>query len=251
MKLKLQTVENSYVQNLLDNGDFQCWQRGESFTIVGDEAFHYTADCWCVYASTGQTIAVKKTTDGLQFSGTGAIMQRIPPLKVGAKYTFLCRVDNDVKTLQITGGSYTENSFLKYNKSGAYEQLQIKSNGNTKVGNARLWKGTTVYAIIEEDKSISLLRCRKKLYAREIQLAYYYTTSGYDYYKALVDNDFDDKVTISIPSGKVGVPFKGDVKFEQISGGEDTGQFAVLVSSVLTNKFPLIYAYVEISCEPK
>lgn len=148
--------------NLLVNGDFQIWQRGESFTITGDEAFHYTADCWCVYASTGQTVTVKKTSDGLTFSGTSAIMQRMLPLKVGQKYIFLAKVDNDVKTLQITGGTYTENSFLKYNKTGSYEQLQIKSNGNTKVGNARLWKGTTVYSIIEEDYTTALMRCCDK-----------------------------------------------------------------------------------------
>lgn len=146
--------------NLLINGDFQIWQRGESFTIEGDEAFHYTADMWCVYASTGQTITVNKTTDGLQFSGTSTIMQRMSPLKVGQKYVFLCKVDGDFKTLSITGGTYTENSFLKYNKAGSYEQLGIKSNGITNVANARLWEGDTVYKIVEEDDAIALLRCQ-------------------------------------------------------------------------------------------
>lgn len=146
--------------NLLINGDFKIWQRGETFTIKGDEAFHYTADMWCVYASTGQTITVSKTTDGLQFSGTSTIMQRMSPLKVGQKYVFLCKVDGDFKTLSITGGTYTENSFLKYNKAGSYEQLGIKSNGITNVANARLWEGDTVYKIVEEDDAIALLRCQ-------------------------------------------------------------------------------------------
>lgn len=151
------------------NPDFQVWQRGESFNITGDEAFHYTADMWCVYASTGQTITVKKTTDGLQFSGTSAIMQRMSPLKVGQKYVFLCKVDGDVKTLSITGGTYTENSFLKYNKSGSYEQFQIKSNGITNIANARLWKGDTIYPIIEEDYSTVLMRCYEKVYSIQFQ----------------------------------------------------------------------------------
>lgn len=151
--------------NLLINGDFKIWQRGETFTIKGDEAFHYTADMWCVYASTGQTIIVEKTTDGLQFRGTGAIMQRMSPLKVGQKYVFLCKVDGDFKTLSITGGTYTENSFLKYNKAGSYEQLQIKSNGITNVANARLWEGDTVYKIVEEDDAIALMRCQQYLRA--------------------------------------------------------------------------------------
>lgn len=153
--------------NLLINGDFQIWQRGESFTIEGDEAFHYTADMWCVYASTGQTIIVEKTTDGLQFRGTDVIMQRMSPLKVGQKYVFLCKVDGDFKTLSITGGTYTENSFLKYNKAGSYEQLGIKSNGITNVANARLWEGDTVYKIVEEDDAIALLRCSQYVHVIE------------------------------------------------------------------------------------
>lgn len=146
--------------NLLINGDFKIWQRGETFTIKGDEAYHYTADMWCVYASTDQTIIVEKTTDGLQFRGTSVIMQRMSPLKVGQKYVFLCKVDGDFKTLSITGGTYTENSFLKYNKAGSYEQLAIKSNGITNVANARLWEGDTVYKIVEEDDGIALMRCQ-------------------------------------------------------------------------------------------
>lgn len=163
MKLKLPNFGSLCKENILVNGDFNCWQRGETFTIKGDEAFHYTADMWCVYAGTGQTITVKKTTDGLQFSGTSAIMQRMSPLKVGQKYVFLCKVDGDVKTLSITGGTYTENSFLKYNKSGSYEQFQIKSNGTTNIANARLWEGDTVYKLVKEDKSIALMRCQQYL----------------------------------------------------------------------------------------
>lgn len=160
MKLKLPNFGSLCKENILVNGDFNCWQRGETFTIKGDEAFHYTADMWCVYAGTGQTITVKKTTDGLQFRGTSVIMQRMSPLKVGQKYVFLCKVDGDVKTLSITGGTYTENSFLKYNKTGSYEQLQIKSNGTTNVANARLWEGDTVYKIVKEDKATALMRCQ-------------------------------------------------------------------------------------------
>lgn len=153
-------IDNVAPQNLLINGDFKIWQRGETFTIKGDEAFHYTADMWCVYASTGQTIKVDKTTDGLQFSGATVIMQRMNPLEVGKNYIFLCKIDGDVKTLPIVGGTYIENSFLRYNKSGSYEQFQIKSNGITNIANARLWEGNTIYKLIKEDKIIALMRCK-------------------------------------------------------------------------------------------
>ena len=183
-KVRVLPYEAFGVKQLLLNGDFQVWQRGESFNITGDEAFHYTADMWCVYASTGQTIKVDKTTDGLQFSGTSALMQRIAPLKTGKKYIFLAKVDGDVKTLQITGGTYTENSFLKYNKSGQHEQVQIKSNGITKVGNARLWEGTTIYPIVEEDNAIALMRTNYyiKNIITTVNTIYDYGNNEYGFY---------------------------------------------------------------------
>lgn len=188
MKLKLPNFGSLCKENILVNGDFNCWQRGETFTIKGDEAFHYTADMWCVYAGTGQTITVKKTTDGLQFSGTSAIMQRMSPLKVGQKYVFLCKVDGDVKTLSITGGTYTENSFLKYNKAGSYEQLQIKSNGTTNVANARLWEGDTVYKIVKEDDTIALTRSQD--YIRQYDNMIFNITYNYSNKKFIVEANY-------------------------------------------------------------
>lgn len=177
-------------QNLLINGDFQIWQRGESFRIEGDEAFHYTADMWCVYASTGQTVKVKKTTDGLQFSNASVIMQRMNPLEVGKNYIFLCEVDGDFKTLPIVGGTYTENSFLRYNKSGSYEQFQIKSQGITNVVNARLWEGDIVYPIIEEDYATALMRCQQyiKRYIANGNVIYHYPTNK----RYLIDVPLDE-----------------------------------------------------------
>ena len=40
-------------QNLLVNGDFHCWQRGEKFTFPGNETYErgYTADMWYMYCN--------------------------------------------------------------------------------------------------------------------------------------------------------------------------------------------------------
>lgn len=63
--------------NLLINGGFAIWQRGESFTIprTGYGAGKYTADRWRVWAnldSTGGNITVTKAADGMHVESDGA-----------------------------------------------------------------------------------------------------------------------------------------------------------------------------------
>lgn len=63
--------------NLLINGGFTVWQRGESFTIprTGYGAGQYTADRWRVWAnadSTGGNITVTRADDGLHVEASGA-----------------------------------------------------------------------------------------------------------------------------------------------------------------------------------
>lgn len=63
--------------NLLINGGFAVWQRGESFTIprTGYGAGQYTADRWRVWAnadSTGGNITVTRADDGMHIEADGA-----------------------------------------------------------------------------------------------------------------------------------------------------------------------------------
>lgn len=63
--------------NLLINGGFTVWQRGESFTIprTGYGAGKYTADRWRVWAnpdSTGGNITVTRADDGMHIEADGA-----------------------------------------------------------------------------------------------------------------------------------------------------------------------------------
>lgn len=71
---KVSTLSNP---NLLINGGFAVWQRGESFTIprTGYGAGKYTADRWRVWAnpdSTGGNITVTKADDGMHIEADGA-----------------------------------------------------------------------------------------------------------------------------------------------------------------------------------
>lgn len=71
---KVSTLSNP---NLLINGGFAVWQRGESFTIprTGYGAGKYTADRWRVWAnadSTGGNITVTRADDGMHIEADGA-----------------------------------------------------------------------------------------------------------------------------------------------------------------------------------
>ncbi len=71
---KVSTLSNP---NLLINGGFTVWQRGESFTIprTGYGTGGYTADRWRVWAnadSTGGNITVTKADDGMHIEADGA-----------------------------------------------------------------------------------------------------------------------------------------------------------------------------------
>lgn len=73
---KVSTLSNP---NLLINGGFTVWQRGESFTIprTGYGTGKYTADRWRVWAnpdSTGGNITVTKTADGMHVKSDGGAL---------------------------------------------------------------------------------------------------------------------------------------------------------------------------------
>ena len=170
---------------------------------------------------------------------------KINNMSGSAKLSF----DNTSATKQLSKGV----NILTFNGNNASSFVfTIEGKGSyIDIEYADLFEGSIAYNHQKEDNATALLRCRKKIYARKVQLAYYYNKSGYDYYQSLLENTFEDDVIISIPSGEVNVPFKGNVKFYQIIGGDNTtGQFVLTISNQLSNKIPVVNANVVISCEP-
>ena len=74
MSSKLAKIESLYMPNLLINGDFQVWQRGESFSITKTG---YTADRWGVYKpdSETKTFSVAKSNGRLCVSPAATATQ--------------------------------------------------------------------------------------------------------------------------------------------------------------------------------
>lgn len=111
---KVATLSNP---NLLINGGFAVWQRGESFTFArtGYGAGGYTADRWRVWAnadSTGGNITVTKAEDGMHVESDGA--------------AFMSYRLEEADLAQLNGKSPT----LSYSKNGVVTSQALSLSGN-------------------------------------------------------------------------------------------------------------------------
>lgn len=113
-KRKLDALDGA---NLLINGGFAVWQRGESFTFkrTGYGAGGYTADRWRVWANadgTGGNITVTKAADGMHVESDGAAFM---------SYRF-----EDAELSQLSGKSL----ILSYSKNGVVTSQALSLSGN-------------------------------------------------------------------------------------------------------------------------
>lgn len=119
-------IENNITQlsnpNLLINGDFQVWQRGESLETTKVNAFGYSADRWCYYAS--ETKTIKKVDNGVY---TEANLNQFleNKLKSGEPYVLSAMIDGEIHTLNIVGGVENENLRLRYAVGTSYDRIEI------------------------------------------------------------------------------------------------------------------------------
>lgn len=108
--------------NLLINADFQVWQRGESLETTKVNAFGYSADRWCYYAS--ETKTIKKVDNGVY---TEANLNQFleNKLKSGEPYVLSAMIDGEIHTLNIVGGVENENLRLRYAIGTSYDRIEI------------------------------------------------------------------------------------------------------------------------------
>ena len=102
--------------NLLVNGGFPVWQRGESFTNIG---LKYSADRWCIYSTTSNCV-IEKVDNGVHISSIdGKIIMRqfIENVVLEKAMTFSIQYNNRV--VKVTGvfnegnsNVYTDNGVM-------------------------------------------------------------------------------------------------------------------------------------------
>ena len=153
-------VDSLYRPNLLVNGDFQCWQRGENITTSGTKT-EYFADMWCsTYTST-----FTKVVNGIKTSKLAHIFQLLPKLEMGRKYTIVLSINNIIYKETFTGGTFKENDKFYYSVSretsekGNLSMIVIKLSANDILNYADLFEGSIAYPHIEEDYAVALMRC--------------------------------------------------------------------------------------------
>ena len=144
--------------NLLINGDFQVWQRGEKFG--GSKVKTYVADRWWYYNVDG---VISKVSDGLQTNC--AIHQNLEnKLRKGKKYTISYSkngvVFKRVITAQIYDSDYIENIKYFLNSNG-YEEVAIRVDNTCILNWVKLELGDTETPLIPRPYAEELAMCHR------------------------------------------------------------------------------------------
>lgn len=166
-----------YRPNLLINGDFQCWQRGDTLGINDNtqntNGFKYFADMWNVYfeRGAGNSYTFEKVSNGVKCSVSKeiAINQFITQALDENKYYILVVSINDIiHTLTFKGQETKESSdftikHMSVNSTGTYNRIIIKVKNNDIINYADLFEGDIAYPHVKEDSANALMRCQNKL----------------------------------------------------------------------------------------
>lgn len=131
MKLKLPNFGSLPNQNLLDNGDFQIWQYGESFTINQDKQ-QMTASRWWGWSSEGH-IVEKIPDGGIKVTAKnvtcGQYQYLEKNLEVGETYTISTMINGVVKSF-----TFVYDNSSDFNKQNEYLCVIKSTNGHVRIG---------------------------------------------------------------------------------------------------------------------
>ena len=171
--MKLAKIESVYRPNLLVNGDFKIWQRGEAITIQGNGGKAYTADMWEIRNQrTSSAQMIHQKTDegkgtGFGFPGLGSmrIYQWLPIEEMrqydGRYMTRVWSVNKQVHSETFLLNLSASDGTIEGDKWRAFYYL---SNSDDVLNYAALYPGKIAYSHFEEDDATALLRCQEWVY---------------------------------------------------------------------------------------
>lgn len=166
-------------QNLLINGNFKIWQRGETITMAMPSGYKYFADMWNIYwnSNSGLNHTLTKVDNGMKINTNETnteISQFVEPLKDNITYTASCSINGTIYTLNINGGNNVEGNHLKYQTdrgSRNKDRLFVTGlNDNDIVNWVQLNEGSIAYPHVAEDYATALMRCLP--YYRRVYMGY-------------------------------------------------------------------------------
>lgn len=177
--------------NLLINGDFKIWQRGEAFTIQGNGGKAYTADMWEIRNQrTSSAQMIHQKTDegkgtGFGFPGLGSmrIYQWLPIEEMrqydGKYMTRVWSVNKKVYSETFLLNLSASDGTIEGDKWRAFYYL---SNSNDVLNYAALYPGKIAYPHVAEDDATAMMRCLRYLYKGQLTGVMYGNASTSDYW---------------------------------------------------------------------
>lgn len=179
--MKLAKAEAIYRPNILINGDFQVWQRGDSTILsnVSETGYKYFADRWCRYFSSTSSASetYEKVSNGMKYTSTtqpnATITQLLETgLKSGNKYTLSASVNDIIHVMTFDGQVDKSEGILSYIKGVStipYDRIMLSISNNDILNWVKLEAGSIATPLIP------------RLYAEELALCQrYYETELID-----------------------------------------------------------------------
>lgn len=179
--MRLAKAEAIYKPNLLINGDFEIWQRGESTTLsnVSETGYKYFADRWCRYFSSTSSASetYEKVSNGMKYTSTTSSNATITQfletgLKSGNKYTLSASVNDIIHVMTFDGQFDKSEGILSYAKPATtitHDRIMLSVSNNDIVNWVKLEVGSIATPLIP------------RLYAEELALCQrYYETELID-----------------------------------------------------------------------
>lgn len=169
--MKLAKIESVYRPNLLVNGDFKIWQRGEAITIQGNGGKAYTADMWEIRnqrTSSAQMIH-QKTDEG---KGTGFGFPALGSMRIYQWFPIeeMRQYDGQYMTRvwSVNKQVYSETFLLNLSATDGtiegdkWRAFYYLSNSDDVLNYAALYPGSIAYPHIAEDDATAYMRCNQK-----------------------------------------------------------------------------------------
>ena len=171
--MKLAKAEAIYRPNLLINGDFQVWQRGESITLanVSETGYKYLADRWCRYFSSTSSDSeiYEKVSNGMKYTSTTSSNATITQLletglKSGNKYTLSASVNDIIHIMTFDGQVDKSEGILSYAKPATtipHDRIMFSISNNDIVNWVKLEVGSIATPLVSRLYAEELALCQR------------------------------------------------------------------------------------------
>lgn len=245
-------LDNLQPKQHIINPDFQIWQRGEELTSTINTK-NYLCDMWYILDS--GRITVKKVDNGLKivnYNSQDARLSQNIEIEVGKKYTLVTSINGEVHSLEIVGGTYTENSFMGYSLHSGKERIYVVGNTDDVINYCDLWEGDIAYPHVRNKYAYDLMECQRKLLVKTISSC---GADRYKYGKASRTFSYLGHIQISMDSVPNVTIDTSDCVYDNCEGigAIVNGTYGVSISATVKND-GIYRAYGEgkiiISCEP-